>query len=305
MKKNKMMRLASGLLVLVLLTTGIIGGTLAKYTTLNSASDTARVAKWGVTVGVSGNLFGKDYNSNSAKDNQDSIVAATSTNVHATDKNVVAPGTENKTGLTVEIAGTPEVAYKIEAETGLTGAATVEDIFLAAGDWGVMVEAKGLNAATTITDYYTKNGDIYTKVTGDSYNDTQTYYKLIDTATVNKAYYPIDWKVKEGNSTTPIDITEDLTAISDEMIESINTAASTPNGAGIECNTSYTLTWKWPFESSNDGADTILGDLMAGTMANGTVVKESGGNYTSKLEDGKDYNLDVVFGLKVTATQVD
>ena len=47
MKKNRMMRLASILLVCVLLTTSVISGTFAKYTTSDSGTDTARVAKWG------------------------------------------------------------------------------------------------------------------------------------------------------------------------------------------------------------------------------------------------------------------
>ncbi len=47
MKKNVMMRLASGLLIAVLLTTCAIAGTFAKYTTSVSSQDSARVAKWG------------------------------------------------------------------------------------------------------------------------------------------------------------------------------------------------------------------------------------------------------------------
>lgn len=50
MKKNKIMRIASVLLVAVILTTCAISGTFAKYVTSGSGSDTARVAKFGVTV---------------------------------------------------------------------------------------------------------------------------------------------------------------------------------------------------------------------------------------------------------------
>ena len=50
MKKNKMMRLASCLLVLVMLSTSMISGTFAKYVTTGSAEDTARVAKFGVDI---------------------------------------------------------------------------------------------------------------------------------------------------------------------------------------------------------------------------------------------------------------
>ena len=47
MKKNVMMRVASALLVAVLMTTCAISGTFAKYTTTASGKDAARVANWG------------------------------------------------------------------------------------------------------------------------------------------------------------------------------------------------------------------------------------------------------------------
>ena len=53
MKKNRMMRLASVLLVCVLLTTSVISGTFAKYTTSNDAQDEARVAYWGFDAAAS------------------------------------------------------------------------------------------------------------------------------------------------------------------------------------------------------------------------------------------------------------
>ena len=50
MKKNVMMRLASFLLVAVLISTSAISGTYAKYVTEATAKDTARVAAFGVQV---------------------------------------------------------------------------------------------------------------------------------------------------------------------------------------------------------------------------------------------------------------
>ena len=47
MKKNTMMRLASVLLIVTLLTTSVISGTFAKYTTSATANDSARIAYWG------------------------------------------------------------------------------------------------------------------------------------------------------------------------------------------------------------------------------------------------------------------
>ena len=50
MKKNRMMRTASVLLVAVLLSTCAISGTFAKYTSTHTATDTVTVAKWDVKV---------------------------------------------------------------------------------------------------------------------------------------------------------------------------------------------------------------------------------------------------------------
>lgn len=50
MKKNRMMRIASVLLVAVLLSTCVISGTFAKYTSTVGGSDSATVAKWSIEV---------------------------------------------------------------------------------------------------------------------------------------------------------------------------------------------------------------------------------------------------------------
>ena len=59
MKKNVMMRVASALLVAVLMTTCAISGTFAKYTTTAVGSDSARVAKWAFELNnaTMGNTF--------------------------------------------------------------------------------------------------------------------------------------------------------------------------------------------------------------------------------------------------------
>lgn len=121
MKKNRMMRLASGLLVAVLLTTCAISGTFAKYVTRDSGSDFARVAKWGVTVEAeSFNLFADTYKT-------DDTTATFSGNYSvdsADDEDVFAPGTKG-TFADFAITGTPEVAVDVAV------VATVE----VSGDW--------------------------------------------------------------------------------------------------------------------------------------------------------------------------
>jgi len=111
MKKNKMMRLASVLLVLVLMTTCVIGGTFAKYTTTVSSSDKARVAYWGFQSSNSMNLtglFADTYDGTVDSVNNDDVIApgtsGSTTFSFAWDENVSAYGSP------VTVTG-PEVAY--------------------------------------------------------------------------------------------------------------------------------------------------------------------------------------------------
>ena len=106
MKKNVMMRVASALLVAVLMTTCAISGTFAKYTTTQTGSDSAHVAKWGVTVEVTGtSAFLNNYESGD-------VVSS------VTEEKVVAPGTDG-TLATAEISGTPEVRVNVKREATL------------------------------------------------------------------------------------------------------------------------------------------------------------------------------------------
>lgn len=58
-KINKIMMMTVAILLsLVLITSSVVSGTLAKYTTSSSTSDSARVAKWGVTVEAS---YGEEF----------------------------------------------------------------------------------------------------------------------------------------------------------------------------------------------------------------------------------------------------
>lgn len=109
MKKNKMMRIASVLLVAVLLSTCAISGTFAKYVTSATATDSARVAKWGVKVEATSDAFKTAYNS-------DTDDYAAQTVISTVD--VVAPGT-NGTLTDVTITGTPEVAVRVTYDADL------------------------------------------------------------------------------------------------------------------------------------------------------------------------------------------
>lgn len=123
MKKNRMMRLASILLVCVLLTTSIIGGTFAKYTTSDSSKDSARVAKWGFEATANSitldDLFQKSYDLNAS----DATVTSTSSDV-------IAPGTANEESFsfaydtTSNNVAAPEVDYTFVVDVATSGTTT-------------------------------------------------------------------------------------------------------------------------------------------------------------------------------------
>ena len=106
MKKNKMMRIASALLVAVILTTCAISGTFAKYVTSGNGSDVARVAKFGVTVTGTADTFKETY----AKNDTGFTLAA---NTVVSTEDVVAPGTSGSMAA-FTLTGTPEVAVRVE-----------------------------------------------------------------------------------------------------------------------------------------------------------------------------------------------
>ena len=122
MKKNTMMRLAAVMLMCVLLTTSVVGGTFAKYVTSADDTDIARVAKWGVEVAVAvKGAFNTDY---AAKENAAYATAIAQTVVASgTDPNrdnILAPGTNGDLLSSATISGTPEVAVNVKKEATLT-----------------------------------------------------------------------------------------------------------------------------------------------------------------------------------------
>ena len=144
MMKNKMMRIASVLLVAVLLSTCVISGTFAKYVTSDSSNDTARVAKWGVSIVASGDeLFNNEY--------RDTTNGITVTSID--DANVVAPGTSNAefgaTGMNFTIKGKPEVAVKFTYEFVAS-----EDIFLGTGTYSDETTGDITDEYTVAAKYY-------------------------------------------------------------------------------------------------------------------------------------------------------
>lgn len=269
MKKNRMMRLASGLLVAVLATTSVISGTYAKYTTQDSANDSARVAKWGVELQVVGNLYGDSYTNGIVKDKEDT---GENIRVNAADtSDVVAPGTLNTDGFTFKVNGTPEVDYQA------TVVMKHQNIFLDAGTYGVMVAVKpGIVTDANYDEFkglYTLTDGIYKAATGFA-TDT-TYYTLEDDVELTATYYPVVYTLAgvdagktEYNAGTVYadgEGKDSLTAIVDAIGKSVvaNTAGAngtttTTAAASTNNNMTRTMTYVSEVKDSNDPVETVL-----------------------------------------------
>lgn len=321
MKKNKAMRSASVLLVATLLTTSVISGTLAKYTTQDAAEDTARVAKWGVELQAIGNLYGDTY--------KDLIVSEgdTTATVQSVDKtaDVVAPGTQNAEGFTFSLKGKPEV------DGTITTTITSQNIFLKAGTYGIMIPVDAVVVTAEnfdeITDLYTKSGNTYTAAT--AYADSTTYYTLEDHVVVSADYYPVVYNLVGNTSynkgTTKKDSLNEAAATLATQLgigsgttdsSKITTYTGTKTFATNEDLASLkvdgeTITWAWGYgdatkvgdtAAESDKADTILG-LLENTTE-GEVVKLSGTSY-EPLTEYEDYCLDTQFSIDITVTQAD
>lgn len=255
MKKNRMMRVASGLLVAVLLTTCVISGTFAKYITADDANDSARVAKFGVVVTAEGSLFEKSY-LHAPETGENATVVASE------EVDVVAPGTNNAdNAFKFSITGKPEVDVKVEVVVTDAG----EDVFLKAGTYEDLTTGDA-------TDEYVLGAD----------------------------YYPVKYTLKHKGVA--------VTGAENVTLAQLETALEAISVAKVDANTDlatefgeYEISWAWDFDDNgvgtNDEADTILGDLAAGSPAAGLDG--------AALEDGTHYNLNTGLKVAITVTQID
>lgn len=179
MKKNKMMRIASVLLVAVILTTCAISGTFAKYVTSAGNGDSARVAKWGVSVTSTGSLFETQYANDGTVEQDKNGNDISYTVVSSGSYDVVAPGTAKQDGLAFSITGIPEVAVNIDFNI-----TDVTDVVLPAGTY------KDYTTGNDADDEFTLNDDYYpivyslkkagVEVSGGKMSDIEAYLNSIE-----------------------------------------------------------------------------------------------------------------------------
>lgn len=199
MRKNKMLRTASALLVLVLLTTSVISGTFAKYTTSASSEDKARVAYWGFQSTNSmdlTNLFSPQY--------VQTKVDANGTVKSADGDDVIAPGTSGSAKFAfayAEIGGTaadttaqavnaPEVKYSFTVDVVESCAEAIKNNpniqwKLDTGNWGswddMITAIKELSGDATGTKNY-EAGSLPAAFTTADNEHTISWQWLFETA---------------------------------------------------------------------------------------------------------------------------
>lgn len=331
MKKNRMMRLASGLLVAVLMTTSMISGTFAKYVTTATAEDTARVAKWGVVVSATGSLYGEKYASTDSK-----ITASEEENVvsvwgkQSTNNNVVAPGTQSDKGFHFDINGKPEVDSLVTVQM------EHQNIFLAEGEYGVMVKVVDVTEDNfPAAGLYTEAAGVYT-LSNTWDNSVTNWYALHDAATVTTGgYWPVVYTMGGETAYDAGSVNADsLKNIADLIAANFDTNNTSVQHATNKSQYTFTnvqkaieqnkdlsdvlklgdiaISWAWDFgtpgvASGYDAADTILGNLMAERVGDftGDVVKSTGANTYGQLTEGTDYCLDTNFSIEILVEQVD
>ncbi|MBR2915143.1 MAG: hypothetical protein IKC06_04985 [Clostridia bacterium] len=238
MKKNVMMRIASVLLVAVMLTTCVISGTFAKYVTSGESTDTARVAKWGVTITPNGTAFGTAYKSADGKISATYTAATDSVNHDSTVDNLdlVAPGTGD-TVVDMTISGAPEVDVHVQytATITLTGWTYDDD----------------KNPATPEVEYC----PIYFTIGTETYGITGTTKDALD----------------HGYATVA-----ELKAAVETAISSFS--ADYEANSNLSSVVTPDISWNWDYYSTaaNDVKDTALGDkAAAGNYATITIVVET------------------------------
>lgn len=199
------MRVAGLLLALVLVTSCFVGGTFAKYTTGNYGEDNARVAKFGVTVKGSSDMFDPTY-----KTDDTSVTAIANSVAALNDKdNLVAPGTKRDNCLTASVEGTPEVAVKVEyvAQMNLTGNWQSDD----KGTFYCPLIIKVNETAIKGTDYTTQ--DAFIKAVTDAVSGHNAQYAPntnLANETNDKLSISWEWPFEVKSADGEVDYATDL-----------------------------------------------------------------------------------------------
>lgn len=242
MKKNKILRLASVMLMLCLITTCAISGTFAKYTTSGSGSETARVAKWGVTFATVPGDLSTSYATTDTDHSAD-----ITTSVKA-DADVVAPGTSGKL-FGFQTSGSPEVAFITTFSLDETATTLIFTNKKVVG-----------NAAETITDGY------YPVVFTVKLNDNVISSDANTEAELKTALEKCQYRYDVGTG---------------KYWTSVDGGTNWVEGTTTVPQVSVSWNWAFEGGAIDDAADTTIGNLMAGDSTTTGLITSSSDYSTS------------------------
>ncbi len=226
MKRINTTKLLVLLLSLCLITSSFVGGTLAKYVTTGEATDSARVAKWGITFAdTASETFSLTYDTNDSNKDVYSIGG----------DDVVAPGTSGS--ATFQMSGQPETKYQV---TMTMDEAINSDVFLVKGNYAYPADAGYVGMNIADTDF----------VTTDSYLTDAKYLPIEYTVALTSTNGTIT-SSPNGSYRTLAEVKTKLDAVKVDF------------DANKGCDVSLTISWKWAFDNQNDKMDTVLGDIIA------------------------------------------
>ncbi len=256
MKNRKTLRTLAVLLIMVLLTSCIVGTTFAKYITQANGTDKARVAKWfnGAVADVNIDLFESEYldpadgevtvDSNNAATDSNTINPAkgigsnnvndvngktTAFGVNETgDTNLVAPGTTFRCRnliLADFFDGVPEVAYSVDVDA---------------------VGTPNFNAASPSLD-----------------DRIKFYYRKVD----DHGGADVTTAVGLGGIHEVFDSTWHECSNFAELVSIINDYSYTFT-TNDENDAGFDIGWEWVFSDGNDANDTALGAELVTALDN-------------------------------------
>ena len=145
----------------------------------------------------------------------------------------------------------------------------------------------------------TATSDVFLKA--GSYKD-YTKAPYTDSFTLDDDYYPVVFTLKQGETQVAQGNLNAIKAYLDGVSKdyAANTDLTTTFG-------NYTLSWAWAFEDEDndyvDKADTLLGNLAAGTVTDGKY-DTAAQTFTTMTAD-TDYSTNIEFKLTLTVTQID
>ena len=282
-KTSKIMMITvSVLLSLVLITSSVVSGTLAKYTTTGESSDSARVAKWGITV-TSGTELSKSYEKNGT------VVVESSDEI-----NLIAPGTSGCLAW-FTVSGTPEVKYNVD----FNGAIEIGDGYKASSHLLRNEVGRSIDYFPIIISLKKHNldadGNVISSETEAIHHNVS---RLTPDSSASMSYFSdSSWEsvskmqnVLNGNVVT-------------ESSKSLNEALDSLGAPAVPVNSLYTVEWMWPY-SADSKFDSKSADTFSKTVDDTTYTYQTA-DLDTQLGEAMIANKDTeLFKIKLNMSVV-